>query len=260
MKRMMVALQDRVVVPCDYVGARLVKLAGIPPDKLRTIPYGVEIPSEQRATVDVRVEMGLAENTRLVGMVARLDPKNKSYDVFLNAAAQVHAARPSTHFLLVGGGTPAYRAELENLAVQLGLSACVHFLGFRQDVAGLVAALDVVALASKNEACVPIAILEAMARGVPVILTDLGGAREQMRHADTGLLVFPGDVGALAGATIQMLDDREAASAMGRRARQMAIERFSIPAMIAGLDALYRELRAERSDRHHVSAGALRLL
>ena len=111
-------------------------------------------------------------------------------------------------------------------------------------------------LASKNGACVSIGILEGMVRGVPVIVTDVGGVREQMSDGDTGLLVPPGEPAALARAIRSLLDDPAAASHLAEMARAEATQHFSASAMVANLDALYAELIGQKRAARPPSAGA----
>lgn len=245
-KRVLAGLQDCIIASSDQVRDRLIQLAGIPSAKIVTVHNAVEIP-EIRSTPadDMRRELGLGRATPLVGMVARIDLKQKRYQEFLMAAPKVACAMPGARFLIVGDGEEAERTALEQQARDLGLGARVHFLGFRPDVSRVIAALDVLVLASANEGF-PLVTLEAMAHGVPVVATDLGALREQIVHGENGFLVPPGDVAALANSVAALLLDPARASQMGQRARRLVEQRFDVQDMATTVQALYLRLLARR--------------
>ena len=132
--------------------------------------------------------------------------------MLLHAFAGVAAARADVDLLLVGDGP--LRGTLTELVRSLGLDSRVHFLGVRSDVPDILRALDVFALTSLSEAA-SLTLLEAMAAGVPVVVTAVGGNPELVRHGIDGLHVPRGDAGATALALLQILGDPAAASVMG---------------------------------------------
>lgn len=155
---------------------------------------------------------------------ARLEPE-KGVGVFIRAVAAARRSRPEIRGLVAGDGPE--RGRLERLAAGSG----VELLGVREDVAGLMAAADAVALTSEAEA-LPMSVLEAMAAARPVIATDIGGTAEAVVHGETGLLVRPGDADAAAGALLELASDRERARRMGEAGRVRQRELFDGESMV----------------------------
>ncbi len=122
----------------------------------------------------------------------------------------------------------------------------MHFTGHRSDIPALLAASDVFALPSLTEA-LPTVLAEAMAAGLPIVATTVGGIPEMVDHGVNGLLVPPADPGALSGAVIRMLDNPVQTAAMGRAGERIARERFDITTRAAELLDEYRHLRARGS-------------
>jgi len=150
---------------------------------------------------------------------------------------------PEVRLLLVGEGPS--REGLEDAAQELGIVDRVHFLGFRDDVPRVLSALDCFVLPSLSEG-LSIATLEAMAAGLPVVVTDSGGPSELVSDGESGLIVPPGDSSALAQALIAVLHDHDLAGRLGRAARRRA-DGFDLSVMVERYDALYREVLSESS-------------
>lgn len=167
----------------------------------------------------------------------------KGYPTFLRACQQIEAALGRCEFVALGGETitQGYRAELEQLTRTLGIESQVHFLGWRRNVADVINAADVVVMASLNEG-LPLAVLEAMACGKPVVATTVGGVPEAVEHGLTGLLIPPNDPRALADAVTEILRDPELTRQMGRAARCRIEARYSLPVFVARIQNLYDEL------------------
>jgi hypothetical protein len=150
------------------------------------------------------------------------------------------------YLLLVGGG------ELENAVreqvAQLGLEERVRFLGVRADVADILRASDVFVLSSRWEGN-PMSVMEAMAAGLPVVSTAVGGVPELVREGETGRLVPSEDAGALAQAMQALVDDPARRQAMGAAARQHAIAHFDIRHTVRGYEQLYEKLLTQRPNR-----------
>jgi glycosyltransferase involved in cell wall biosynthesis len=124
----------------------------------------------------------------------------------------------------------------------------VRFLGFRSDVPDLIAACDLFALPSLNEG-LPLALLEALAGGKPVVASAVGGVGEVIRHADTGLLVPAGDSRALADAIRTVLTDAALTRRMGERGRALVEAEFTCDAMVNAVTQVYEDLLAQ-TGRH----------
>lgn len=210
-------------------------------DRFEVVPLGFDLEpfaSASRGTRVLHRELGIPVESRLVTIVARLVPI-KAHDVFLAAAALVAPSRPDVRFLVVGDGER--RAELERMAGDLGLAGRVRFLGWRADLAGIYADSDVVGLSSRNEGS-PVALIEAMATGCPVVSTRVGGVSDVVSDGETGLLVPPGDDAALAESIGRVLDDSDLARRLGVSARTASVSRYGAERLLGDIDALYTHL------------------
>ncbi len=178
----------------------------------------------------------------------------KGYPTFLRAAAKLRQMFDDCVFLAVGEEMVArgYRAELEQLAATLGVSDCVHFLGWRRDVRDIVSAADVMALPSQNEG-LPLAVLEAMSCGRPVVATPVGGVPEAIINGVTGLLVPPSDPDALAAAIARLWRDRPFAAAIAGAGRALVEAQFSRAAFIRRIEELYDELLGPRTRQRNIA-------
>ncbi|MFZ5592312.1 MAG: glycosyltransferase, partial [Bacillota bacterium] len=183
-----------------------------------------------------RQQWRLEEGKHLVGVVGRLHHvKGQTY--FLQAAAQLAAQRDDVHFLVVGSGPD--REKLEQQAGELGLTGRVTFTGFVSDVPAVLADLSLLVIPSLSEG-LPLAAVEAMAAGVPVLATSVGGLPEVIQHGNSGLLVPPADVPALTKSMTWMLDHPAEVAVMVELARQTVQEKFSAVAMARRTEELYR--------------------
>lgn len=194
----------------------------------------------------VRTELGFGAADRVVGICAVLRPEKAHADLL--AAVATRAADGQRWKVLVIGDGPL-RELIEREIARLGLVDSVRITGFQSDVRRWLAVCDVVALVSTAVETFSIAALEAMAMGKPMIMSDVGGAREQVEHGVNGMIFPPGDVGALA----KCLDgcwDAERTQRMGVAARSRVEREFSLQAMIDRYVALFgRILRAIRQDK-----------
>jgi glycosyltransferase involved in cell wall biosynthesis len=181
---------------------------------------------------------------RVVLIVGHLS-EVKGYPTFLEAAARIVPASEDVAFVSLGGETtsPGYKAFLERRALELGIQAHVHFLGWREDVPDVIRAADVMVLPSLDEG-LPIAILEAMACGRPVVATPVGGVPEAVVDGQTGYLVPPKDPAALAEAVLRLLDDPILARRLGDEGRRRAETVLSIGRVASRVESLYEELTA----------------
>ena len=175
--------------------------------------------------------------------VAGLRPL-KNHRLLIQAFAHASSQLADALLLLVGPPDrldPAYAESLQRLAQELGLGQRVRFLGSRSDVPDILRASDVFVLSSDYEGN-PLSVLEAMAAGLPIISTAVGGVPELVQHGATGLLVPAGDARALAEAITQLGRDADQRAAMGHAARQTALERFDVRAMSMAYANFYKKL------------------
>ena len=216
-----------------------IEVEGVPPQQMHTIHYGldpagVQAPPDARARL--RRELGLPPDAPLIGSVCRLIAQ-KGLDHALDGLAQVAAEFPAAHYVIAGDGPQ--RGALEAQAARLGLSARVHFRGWRADAPAIVAALDVLLAPSRWEGF-GLVFLEAMALGVPVISTRVSAIPEVVVDGETGWLVPPGDPAALVGALRAALSDPDERLRRGAAGRARLEAQFTVDAMVERTLAVYQ--------------------
>jgi glycosyltransferase involved in cell wall biosynthesis len=223
--------------------------------KLVTIHNGVDPGAFDSPPGVSRAQLQLREAGAVIGAISRLDEPKKGLAVLLHALADVarRNGMPAWQCVLVGDG-PA-RDGLRQLAEEIGLQGRIVFAGMRRDAASVLPVMDIFVCPSLYEGF-GIAIVEAMAAGRPVIASRVGGIPEIVVHEDTGLLVPPGDAGALADAIAALLSRPDRARAMGARGRERARQRFSIETAVRRHQQLYEALSARRAGRVHAARGA----
>lgn len=235
LNRMLTPLTDAFIAVADAHARHLVEGEGFPREKVHTIYNGVDVDRfAPRSAASTRTELGLAPGAPVVGIVAALRPE-KNHSLFLAGAERLLRSSPETRFLIVGDGPG--RAELEQQAASLGIGDAVQFLGMRSDVPELLAAMDVVALTSHNEAS-PVSILEALSSGRPVVAADVGSVSETVVPDETGLLFPAGDVKTYSAAVGELLADRTRRERLGAEGRRRVVERWSLDAMTRGYETL----------------------
>jgi len=214
---------------CQHTYLQALNL-GVAPGDAHLIPNGLDIEAfdASRTGFSLRRELGLAADGELVGFVGRLSPE-KNPALFVQMASHVHGERPDVHFVLVGDGPLA--PELRALAHALGLEHCLHFAGVRQDMRSVYGELDVMAMTSDSEA-MPLALIEAMACGVAVVASQVGGVPELVRAGQTGLLAPPGDARAFANAVLGLLQEPGRRASIGGVAREWIAARFTHAATV----------------------------
>lgn len=227
----------------------LVSYYGLPATQVVVIPNGIDLarlagPTSPEAAAALRREFGLPAERRVVITVGRLAP-NKGQQHLVAAAPAVLARFPAVHFLLVGEGEarPALTAQI----AALGLEGHVTLAGRRDDVPALLRGSDVFVFPSLAEGFA-LALLEALAVGLPVVATRVGGAEEAITSGENGFLVPPGDPEALAAALIALLDLSPTALAAMRAAARRAATRFDLRHTAAQTLALYRRLSHRTPD------------
>lgn len=231
-------LADRVIASGRGVEAAL-RAARVPAERLVSLPAGVD-PARFSPAVSgetVRKELGLGWPT--LGCVAFFR-SSKGHADLLEAFRALLPHYPDARLLLVGDGRG--RPTLETEVERRGLTARVHFLGFRRDVPECLAAMDVVVLASLRSEGIPQALLQAMAMARPVVATAAGGIAELVEDGVTGLLVPPGEPDRLAGALRRVLEEPDASRERAERGRALVLSRHSSEAVLDRVEALYRAL------------------
>ena len=226
-----------VVVVCDYVSAMLQR-RGFKPQKIVRIYNGIDTKYFEAAPRNgLRRELDVPRESKLVGMIAHLHSA-KGYEFFVQAARRVANVFPAVRFIAVGEIKEPVWSKLTGLIDSLELKDRVHFLGLRDDIPGILHDLDVFVLSSLSEGF-PLAVLEAMAAGRPIVVTKSGGPEELIEDGLTGILVPPANAQALADGICQLLTDPAKAMELGRNARMKVDQQFSIETMIAKYEQLY---------------------
>lgn len=235
---------DRIVSN-SVAGMLQAKADGFAGDRMIVIGNGIDTQSFRRhpdARDGLRRTLGLPAQSRLVGMLARIDPM-KGHGIFLEAAAALARRQPDLHFVLGGDGPTTLVAALREQAEHLGLGTRLHWLGRVEDVTRVYSALDVAVSASIFGEGFSNAVGEAMACGLPCVVTDVGDSARIV--ADTGVVVPPGDARALAAGIQRLLAlSDEERSAWGRRAAEHIGAHHSVHTMVAATEAALLELAA----------------
>jgi glycosyltransferase involved in cell wall biosynthesis/acetyltransferase-like isoleucine patch superfamily enzyme len=240
-------LADGLVANCGACRDAVVADEGLAPERVVVLENGVDLARFPSPTLPL---------TRRVGVTANLRPV-KGLEVFVRAAAAVGASHPDISFAVAGEGPQ--RRDLERLAGELGLGGRLTLAGSVADVPAFLGRLGVAVLPSLSEG-MSNALLEYMAAGRPVVATAVGGSVHLIEDGVHGLLVPPGDPGALAGAVRRLLDDPALAARLGAAARRRVEERYSRPAMVRRFEDFYQGLcfdpsRARSESSSGVSGG-----
>ncbi len=246
LNRITIGIDDRVIAVSQAAGRVEIERGRASPDKVVVIPNGIDIDdyaaADPRTRAEVRRRIGIPLEARLVGTVGRLVSEKRT-EGLIRAAVRVFDRFADSRLIVVGDGRE--RAMLERLAAELGAGERIRFLGEREDVPWLLTGLDLFALSSDEEG-MPNAVLEAMASGVPVVATAVGGTSEVIEHGVSGVLVPPGDPGALAEGIESVLGSPEFAGRIAANARRRVSRMFSISYTIERTGRVYEDLVKEK--------------
>jgi glycosyltransferase involved in cell wall biosynthesis len=233
-ERLAYRLAHKIVANAEAVRDQLVK-EGVSTEKIVTLYNGLDLDRVKPVSGLKRAEalssFGLPcdDGLQFVTIVANLRHPVKDHPTFLRAAARVRAARPAARFIIAGEGE--LTEAMRGLAKELGIERETFFIGGVGSVAELLAASDVCVLSSRAEGFSN-SILEYMAAGRPVVVTDVGGAREAAIDEETGFIVPPGDSAAMASRIVELLGRPELAREMGERGRLRVEREFSCRAQL----------------------------
>jgi len=236
---------DRIITLSPRLRLALLAMGIGRPEQVEVVPLGLDLdrflwrPTSQ---ADLRPSLRVPAGAPLLGIVGRLVPI-KDHPTLFQALTLLPDGDQAPHLLVVGDGER--REELQRLAHRLGLGSRVHFLGWRDDLETILGGLDVVICSSRNEGT-PVALIEAMAAGVPVLSTDVGGVGDLVTHGETGWLVPPGDPSALARGIERLLGDPALRHRLAGAARPVALERHHVKHLIRRMETLYTGLVPER--------------
>lgn len=241
---------DCLIAVSDQVKRYHVRYTGVPADKVVTIENGIDCSrffTESQPGARVRGQLGISPDAPLFGAIGRLVPQ-KNHAMLIRAAAEIVRVLPNARFLVVGEGP--LRSELEEQAGKLGLIPTVVFAGLRPDIPAVLSALDVLVFTSKWEG-LPLALLEGMAAGKPVVATAVDGVLDVMVDGATGLLAPPDGTEALVHACLKLMEEPALRMQMGNAGRSRVLERFSIDSMIDRTISLYSRFWEEYRGSTH---------
>jgi glycosyltransferase involved in cell wall biosynthesis len=230
---------DRVIAVSDGVSKALRQNTKIPPERILTIPNGVEAHGfrSRGDRDDLRQKLEIPADKLLAVTVGRLT-KQKGYPYLLEGLALIPPKkRPLA--LIIGDGPD--RNDLESKTKAMGLKQNIRFLGIRRDVSALLATADIFVLPSLWEG-LPLVLIEAMAAGLPAVVTAVGGNPEVVKDNISGILIPPRDAQALARAVCSLLNDPSKRHRFGRAARERFESRFSMQRFIEAHERLYEDL------------------
>jgi glycosyltransferase involved in cell wall biosynthesis len=226
MQRAAYACADRIVANADAVAERL-RREGVPAHRIVVVRNGLDTtPFQERST---------GSSGHRIVMVANLRPE-KGHDTLIDAAPAILARFPYARFQLVGDGTE--RDRLERYAQSRNVAGAFTFVGHSDDVMAHLRRADLFVLPSRSEAF-PNGVLEAMAAGLPVVASAVGGIPEVVHHNETGLLVAPGRADALANAVCRVFSDRALGERLAAAGRARVESRYSFERMVRALEDLY---------------------
>ncbi|OGL61796.1 MAG: hypothetical protein A3J27_10035 [Candidatus Tectomicrobia bacterium RIFCSPLOWO2_12_FULL_69_37] len=237
-------LPHLIMTTAERIRRMLVEGGLCEPSRVKVLPTGVDL-ARFREGIPPRLfreELALADGVPAVGIVAQLR-KSKGHGHFLQAARRLRDGGSNARFFVVGDGhwRDIFREEARGLGV---LDGTVAFLGYREDIPEVMAGLDLLVIASTRTEGVPQVALQAMAMGLPIVGTDVGGVPEVLLPSGAGVVVPAGDPRALAAAVQELLADPARRARMGEAGRAYVRERHSLERMLEETVHAYEEVLA----------------
>jgi sugar transferase (PEP-CTERM/EpsH1 system associated) len=236
-------LTDHVTAISAATREALVHFENFRRDKIKIVYNGIDgsrfIPSKDS---HLKKKLGISPDAYVLGTVARLDPI-KNHPMMMKALKNVKESFPDTTLLIVGDGPE--RRTLEALVSELGLSSRIIITGFREDTHLFYGIMDVFLLTSFSEGTA-MTLLEAMAAGLPCVVTNVGGNPEIVREGETGFIIPSGDESALTSRISLLLQDEDLRKKMGQAARKRFEENFTVDKMVREYEKIYDQLTDSR--------------
>lgn len=247
-------MADHVIANAEAIRRMLVREEGVAPERITVIPNGLDLPRfDARLREGLQAPLPETGGAPVVVHVANMNHPVKRQEDLLAALAQLKQGGTVLHAYLVGDGPR--RAQLEALARRLGVADVVHFLGHRRDVPAIYDRATLGVLCSSAEG-MSNAVMEGMAAGLPMVVTDAGGNPELITHGERGLVVPPCQPERLASALHEALTKREAAKAWGEAARAFVASHLTFEHLVARHDAVYRRVVRGAESRAEAWAAA----
>lgn len=251
MEKRLVKDTSHFIAVSPSIKDELIQDIGCPEERVSFIPNGISMAELAPASLGVEARertrsiWGWPQETDVfvVGTACRLT-QEKGMDILLRAAFQAVKVEPSLRFVIIGDGPLA--EDIKEDVKTSGLHDYLRFLGFCDDAWNLFPALDAFVLPSRTEGW-PLSIMEAMALGLPVIATEVGGIPEMVESGKTGILIQPEDVNGLSQALVNLARNRPLVNKLGKAAAIYAREHFDANTMIAKVEAVYCQILRGRS-------------
>jgi len=245
--RLLHGMFDQVQVVSDQVGRYVMKADRVAAGKVVTVPNGIELERipERGSGAALCARLNLPAGRPVIATVANIR-KVKGIDVLVRTAAEVCRKRPDALFVVAGQVLDqTYQADLERLAGELGVRGQVRFVGQVEQPLQLLAQSDIFLLPSRSEG-MSNALLEAMASGLPAVVTNVGGNCQLVQDGQTGFLTAPEDAGAAAARILELLENPALGRSIGQAARALVEREYSGEAVAALLVRQYDRLLQRR--------------
>jgi len=212
-----------------------------PKEKFILIKYGISLNQFKNLACDKEEKkkgLGINNNDPVIGMIACLKPQKAPLD-YVKACVDVYNKMPNINFLLIGDGV--LRKKCKSELNKFSLNGRFIFTGWRRDISEILDIIDIVVLTSKWEGQ-PIAIIEALSKGKPIVATDAGGIRELVKDGVTGYITRPGRYKDTADRILRILKDQDSLFKMSREAAKSIDDSFDIKVMVRNMNELYEGL------------------
>ncbi len=244
-KRALALFTDKIVTVSKELQHKTILKDKIPQSKVEVLENGIDLSLFRTSGIKnnfsnqskLRDAFGIPQRHKVIGIIGRLHPVKNHALLFKAIQSMVVDHRISISLLVVGDGE--LRQTLEEMAVTLGIKENVHFAGFRQDIPDILSILDVLVLCSHTEG-LPLTLLEAMAAGVPIVVTDTANKSELVQHDVNGLVADP-TVASLSRMLARIFKD-EVSEGLTRRAKKLAFSEFDITTTIERYQRLYTQI------------------
>lgn len=231
----------RIVAVSDSLRQNIVNRTPLKGNKTAVIYNGIKTADFQRPRSDaLRKQYGWTEDEVIIGSLGNIRSA-KGYDILLRAAALLKNKKSSYRFVIAGQGKTGLYDDLLKLRSELALEDTVHFPGFNDDPAGFLSSLDLFLLPSTSEGF-SIATIQAMAAGLPVIVTRSGGPEEIVTHGENGWMIEPGSPEAISKAVEELSADRALSEILAAKGQEHAIQTFDLDTMLKAYEAIYDDL------------------
>ncbi len=244
-ERILARITDRIVTVSPRVRHDLLARGIGRPEQMEVVPVGLDLARFHQgpaAPARLREKLAIPTDAPLLGIVGRL-VAIKDHPTLFQALALLQSPGPPPHLIVVGDGER--REALKRLTQDLGLTSRIHFLGWRKDLQAILGEMDMVICCSKNEGT-PVALIEAMAAGVPVLSTDVGGVGDLIVHRETGWLVPSDNPSAMARGIGDLLANPDWGARLLPAARAAVLARHDLTGLLHRMETLYAGLLAAR--------------